>query len=103
MGNCSRKMKRRFNTWYYTHKNGIGRIGSDMICPNCNRHFGPNTTYNTVSSFIKRITHYFQLNYHLDTCLETQPGSHHTPTVPVIGGLNIGHMNYIVGGKNFKG
>jgi len=87
MGNCSRKMKRRINTWYYTNKNGIVSIGTDMFCPNCNRHFGPSTTYNT-------------LNYHLDNCLETQPGSTNSGTVPVIGGLNIGHTNYIVGGTN---
>lgn len=48
MGNSSQKVKTKFNTWYYSHKNGTAKIGSHMYCPTCGRHFSPATTYNTV-------------------------------------------------------
>lgn len=83
MGNCGRKMKKEFNSWYYHRRTGTVRIGSPMQCPKCGMNFHGNTTYNTV-------------NNHLDNCLATQESSANNNPAPVISSMQANQINSIL-------
>jgi hypothetical protein len=87
MGNCGKKMKKEFNTWYYRRRTGGVRIGTGLQCPKCGTYFGPNSSYTTVNS-------------HLDNCLVTQDSFANTNNAQAISPTQLNQISMLLNNQS---